>query len=379
MTKLLFVDHTPFAGGAQLVLAEHIAALDKGQFSAVVACTDTVPSLVEKYREAGAEVVVVPMPRLRGWPWRAPWQLAKTIWQLRQLIRRQSIDLVVANTTRASYYLALAAGGTKTPVIWWVRDYLYPRWLFRLMVFVPRKIIFVSRSVAEFYLPVGHPKATVLYVASDLYKQLAAVSSAQINQERHKYNIGPQDIVIGFMGRLVAEKGAQDVVAAVASLLAGYPQLKLLIVGSGRGQMHDIEAELRQSVTDQHLDRSIYFAGYQTDQALYYSLFSLFVLATRDREPFATSVVQAMMAGTVVIGTAAGGTPELVRDGQTGLLYPPAKVEALANAIRRLIDEPELAARLAQAGQQYVLQYPTEERLARQAEQLYMEVLSGSS
>ena len=148
--RILFVDHTPFAGGGQLVLAEHIAELNKQQFAAHVACTEAVPPLVERYRAAGAIVHCIAMPRLRGLSISGVWQLFNGVRQLRSLIKSQQIDLMVANTTRASYMVAVAGWGLKVPSIWWVRDFLYPKRLFKWLKSKPDKIIYVSKALRDF-------------------------------------------------------------------------------------------------------------------------------------------------------------------------------------------------------------------------------------
>lgn len=375
MTKILFVDHTPFAGGGQLVLGDHIAELDKGHFEPYVVCSDAVPSLIELYRTSGAKVFTLSLPRLRGAKASAVIALLRSAWQLRRILVSERIDIVVANTTRASYIVSLAVLGTGIPSVWWVRDFLYPKVLFKVLQVLPKKIFCVSHAVADFYMKPGHPKVAVLYVANNLYKELPNLSQSQIDAEKRKYGLTPDDVVLGFMGRLVAEKGPEDVVEAVLRLSKQYPRLKLLIVGTGRSQEHDVEEKLHNIVTQQSWASSaISFAGFQQNQALYYSMMDIFVLSTRDHEGFATSVVQAMMARTTVIGTNAGGTPELVVDGQTGLLYPPGDVGGLTGAIQKLLDDPLLASSLAQAGQARVLQYHTEEQLARQAEALYAQL-----
>jgi glycosyltransferase involved in cell wall biosynthesis len=131
---------------------------------------------------------------------------------------------------------------------------------------------------------------------------------------------------------------------------------------------------LHELVRVRKLESRVRFAGFQRDEALYYSLFDIFVLPTRDREPYATSVVQAMMARKPVIGTRAGGTPEIIEDGATGQLYPAANVEALAEAIARVLRSPELGLAMAAAAHAQVMENNREEQLARKAEVLYREL-----
>ena len=155
--RVLFLDHTPAVGGAELVLATHIAALDRSRFTPVVACTDTVPMLLDLYRDAGAEVHVLPMPQLR----RASPMVLIAWWRasrvLRSLLRRLQVDLIVANTSRAAYIASLARVGTGVPLIWWVRDFLFGDLVFRLMSRSARRLICVSAAIRDHYRGRGNP------------------------------------------------------------------------------------------------------------------------------------------------------------------------------------------------------------------------------
>lgn len=373
MKRILFVDHTPFVGGAQLVIADHIRHLDRTRFTPLMACTPTVPALVERYRAAGAEVFFTPLPRLRVRSPVAVVRLLGAARALRRLIRRERADIVVANTSRAAYVASLAVKGTGVPLVWWVRDFLFGDLAFRLMSGAPAKIVCVSQAIRDFYGGTGDPRFEVVYVGNDLYRRAAEVADERVRAERARWGFGPEDFVVGFMGRLVEEKGVEDVVAAVEEAHRRHPRVKLLVVGTGSGQAFNVEARVRQAVAVRRLG-FVRFAGYQADEALFYRLFDAFVLATRTAEPYATSVVQAMMAGKPVVGTATGGTPELVRDRETGMLVSPSAPREMAAALRALLEDPGLAARVAEAGRACVMEHNREEVTTAQVERLYDEL-----
>lgn len=376
MKRVLLVDHTPFAGGAELALVAHIRELDRARFTPLVACTDRTPFLVDEYRKAGAEVHLVRMERLKLVSPAAVVRLIRSSWALRTLIVRERVDLVVANTSRAAYSAALAVLFTNVPLIWWVRDFLYGRGLFRLLSKVPRKIIHVSRAIQAYYGQTGSSKSVVAYVSSDLHRYQERISDQELADARAEWGLKPTDTVIGFMGRLVRDKGPQDLLSAVQRLHKQYPDVKLLLVGTGRGQEGDVEPALRRAVEGQELDYVV-MTGYRTNEALYYRLFDMFVLSTREAEPFATSVVQAMMAGKPVVATSSGGTPEIVYDGQTGMLVPPSNPDALAQAIRTLLEDSDLAKRIAQAGYEHAMASYRHDVVTRQIEEIYSEVVQG--
>jgi glycosyltransferase involved in cell wall biosynthesis len=176
------------------------------------------------------------------------------------------------------------------------------------------------------------------------------------------------------MGRLVDDKGPEDLVDAIAIAHARDPRIKALVVGSGRGQVGDVEEALRLRAREL-ASGAVAFAGFQRAEALYYRLFDVFVLATRTPEPYATSVVQAMMAGTPVIATATGGTPELVDDGVTGLLVPPRSPGAIADAILRLTGDSKLRQSMVEAGRREVLSHNRERVTTARVQSIYYEVL----
>jgi glycosyltransferase involved in cell wall biosynthesis len=87
-------------------------------------------------------------------------------------------------------------------------------------------------------------------------------------------------------------------------------------------------------------------------------------------------LLEAMAAGRPVVATPVGGTPELVVDGETGLLVPPRDPEALAAALRRVLEDRELAARLGEAGRRRVSERFTLEAMTRRMLELYDEVVA---
>lgn len=359
--RILFVDHSPILGGGQLALLAHLRHLDRSRFEPLVACTPSVPELVARYRAAGAEVRFIPLDRLRSGGVRAAWALLRSSIALRRLVARERIEVVVANTPRAGYVGAIALAGTGIPLVWWIRDFENSRPVFRLFRRAPRALIYVSRALMDFYEGSRSERGAVVHVGSDLHLEIARVGTERLARERSRWGIGADEVVVGFMGRLIEGKGPQDLIAAAGELREEFPRLRVLLVGSGAGQPGDAEASLRTEVEARGLSEMVVFTGFQADEAVYYRLFDVFVLSTRIHEAYATSVVQAMMARTPVVATDTGGTSELVRDGETGLLVPPASPPALAAALRTLLRDRGLAERLAEAGYREVMQRNREE------------------
>lgn len=375
MKRILFLDHAPIVGGAQLALRDHLRHLDRSRFVPQVLCAPTVPALVEQFRSVALRTHTFDWPRLRGLTPLTAARAACAASRLRRIIHEQHIDLVVANTSRTAYTAAAAMMRSPVPLVWWVRDFDFGRHWLRGLARVPRRVIFVSNALRNYYRLPDDSQQSVVYVGNDLYEQLDALPPESLRSTRALCGFGADDVVVGFMGRLVEGKGPQDLVDAVAQLRGEFPEIRLAIVGAGHGQSGDVEASLRQRVIDLGLSDIVHFAGFQHEQALFYKTFDVFVLSSRYQEAMATSLIQAMMAQTPVIATRTGGTPEVVRDGQTGILVPPGQPKALAEALRRVLRDPAAARRLAASAYDHVMRHHRQDTVTRQAEAIYESAL----
>ncbi len=371
MKRILFLDHTPFVGGAQLALRDQIRHLDRARFEPQVLCAATVPEFFEQMRDHAVPTQLLDWPRLRH---PTPLTVARVVragLHLRRIIRERDIDLVVANTSRTAYTAAAAMLGSPVPLVWWVRDFEFGQRSFRALARVPARIIFVSNALRSYYERSDDSKSAVVYVGNDLYERIASYSPEQVRAVRARCGFGADDVVVGFMGRLVEGKGPEDLVDAFARLRSEFPQLRLAVVGSGKGQTDGVEDRLRRLVAASELSGVVHFAGHQSEEGLYYQLFDVFVLSSRYREAMATSVIQAMMARKPVIATSTGGTPEVVVDGKNGILVPPSDPTALANALRRVLRDPAAATRMAASAYDHVMAHHRQDLLTRRAEAVY--------
>ncbi len=157
------------------------------------------------------------------------------------------------------------------------------------------------------------------------------------------FDPAPDSFVIGSVGWLTPVKGHQVLIEALARLQPTYPQLRLILVGTG---------PLRESLAGlsarRGLAEAVRFLGERTDVAECLAGMDLFVLPSLN-EGMGRALVEAMAAGRPVIASAVGGVPAIVDHGRTGLLVPPGNVEALAGAIADLIEHPVKAKALADA------------------------------
>jgi glycosyltransferase involved in cell wall biosynthesis len=151
------------------------------------------------------------------------------------------------------------------------------------------------------------------------------------------------------------------------------PTARLLIVGDGEER-----GRLERLIRDLGLLDHVTMCGHLTRPELDQRLVTAWVqvLPSRYPEPFANAVAEAMMRGTAVVGTAVGGTAELVRDDVTGYLVPVGDAPALADRLLRLLADREAAERLGGAAREVALAQLTLERMVARFERVYTQLLS---
>jgi glycosyltransferase involved in cell wall biosynthesis len=151
------------------------------------------------------------------------------------------------------------------------------------------------------------------------------------------------------VGTLNPHKGFTYVIEALSQLVREGRELHATIVGGG-----PLEEDLRAQLVRAGLGSRVTMTGALTQAAVIpqYKRSSIFVLMAQPEWHWGIPnvIIEALAAGNAVITTRFGSVEELVKDGETGLLVPPKDAAALASAIRRLADDPELARRLGEAG-----------------------------
>jgi glycosyltransferase involved in cell wall biosynthesis len=165
---------------------------------------------------------------------------------------------------------------------------------------------------------------------------------------RERIGLSSDDKLVGNIAALVGHKDQATLLRAAAVVIAKRPKVAFVIVGQG-----ELEKSLLELRSQLHLESVVHFTGFIPQAQRLMPAFDVFAMSS-SMEGLGTIVLDAGMARVPVAATAGGGLPEVVIDEQTGLLVPVANAEALANAIMRLLDEPDLALKLATNAQRRV-------------------------
>jgi glycosyltransferase involved in cell wall biosynthesis len=164
---------------------------------------------------------------------------------------------------------------------------------------------------------------------------------------------------VGTVGRITRWKGQDDFLRAAALVAETHPDVRFVVVGDCVSSPAEQEAdeayreELHALADELGIADRVVFAGYRQDIPAAMNAFDVFVLPSHD-EPFGIVVLEAMAARRPIVATRAGGVPAIVRHEEETLLVPARDAEAMADAIVRLLDDPELAQRIARAAAERV-------------------------
>ena len=154
--------------------------------------------------------------------------------------------------------------------------------------------------------------------------------------------------VVGNVAALVPHKGQRHFVAAARKVIRELPDTRFVIVGEG-----ELREALEKQVKDLALERHVFLAGFRPDALGLMKSFDVFAMSSVT-EGLGSAILEAMTSRRPVVATRAGGIPEVIVDGESGLLVPPHDDDALAAAILRVLRDRELAARLADGGRRRV-------------------------
>lgn len=270
--------------------------------------------------------------------------------RLVRFMRERRFDVVQTWIFAANTYGRLAARRARVPVVI-TAEMAVDLWKGRTPLAIDRRlacacwtdrVVGNSRAVVDFYRNAGIPEDRLAMI----YSGISDEEPPTVDRTEVRASLGlPVDAPLAlFVGRLAAQKGVGDLLKALDLLQHVRPDLRTLIVGDG-----PLRVDLEELANAFRLGGSARFLGHRDDVPRLLAAADLLVLPSL-YEGLPNVVLEAMRFRLPVVATAAPGTTEVVSDGQTGLLVPPRAPKALAQAIRTLLDEPDYARRLGEAG-----------------------------
>lgn len=293
-------------------------------------------------------------------------------WRMSRILKDLKPDVVHAHDPHAvalaSLGLAFNTSGDSPPLVasrrvtTHLRPHTFSRWKYHQV----DRFIAASQAVRSTLLHDGVPSDRIVLVHSGIdIHRVQAEPPINVHAEFWLPTHAP---LVGAAGALTTEKGHRHLIEAAAAVVRDVPDARFVIVGEG-----ELRHALERQIHELHLEKHVFLAGFRPDALAFHKAFDVFV-ATPAAEGLGTALLSAMASAKAVVATEVGGIPEIVRQGETGIVVPPRDPEALAQAIVRLLKDDELRARMGRAGFEQVRRMFSAERMVEETLTVYRAV-----
>lgn len=322
---------TSFGGQEQYIYRMMIAMRERGHHLEAVCQPHAV--LAERLREAGFTVHTTYMD--------GPINFVKTLIKVRGVLRRGRFDVLNTHSRRDTIVAGLAARLAGTPLIVRTRHLAKKVGSLLSYTIIPHRVTTASDFVRDHLISRGADPAKVATV----YPAVDIPPIPEASTLREELRLAQNDIVVGCVAVMRAEKGHKSLIDAMEPLIRASPNVHLVLVGGGSPVFEDV----RDYVAAKKLDKRVHLMGTRRDVPNLLAGFDVFALATRT-EASGTAFVEAGAAGLPVVGTDVDGVPEMMHAGVSGMLVPLDDTAAFTQALERLITDPALRRQMGQEG-----------------------------
>ncbi|WP_166830754.1 glycosyltransferase family 4 protein [Thalassoroseus pseudoceratinae] len=285
--------------------------------------------------------------------WWEPLQSSQSIRRWVRLIRKSQTNVIYVNEPMTARVVLLAARVCRVPVVVHVHCDVEPafaRWMYRWMP-SPNLFIFNSKVLREqtwphFQACAPSAKAVVVSNGIDLQRFQPSPKSESISSASTR-------VPVGIIANLLPIKAHDNFLKMAAELERRGIAAEYRIIGDGR-QEPEWTASLKSLCDELGLNHCVRFLGYRSDIPAEINELGVLVCCSHS-ETFGLCVAEAMACAKPVVATNVGGLPEVVENGVTGLLVPPNDANALADAVSKLLQDPEWRIEMGRCGRDRAL------------------------
>ena len=325
----------------------------------------------EEFREQGFH--------LKNFPIRTKSELHPKIYaalpSLIHWIREEQIELIHAHTRITQVMADWIQRVSQTPYLTTAHGFYKRRLGRRFLPAWGKRVVAISDPVGDYLLDVFKVPGRnlrVIYNGLDLESFANAFRRHDPQGVRREYGFNERAYVIGITARLVPEKGHEYLIRTAKSLETEIPDLKILIVGDGR-----YRSQLEALTQKFGLSERVRFLGNLRDVSKPLAAMDVFTLPAVWREGFGLSVAEAMACGKPIIATNIWALNALIENRVNGILVEPRSVSALAEAILFIYKNKTFRESIAEAGRKTAAERFSMDRMVRELETVYEEVLQG--
>ncbi len=346
--KVLIVDISANFGGANARILSLIKKFPKDQVGLATIEGSLIGSELE---QAGFQVHRL---AARKFDWRIPFRMVR-------IIHEHGYQVLDTQNPQSKLWGSLAAYWARVALIstlnsWYMNEHpkYSPRWFIYtglefLTNFALSRYIVVSQEIETAMLKAGISKDKI-----DLIHNAVDIDDSIIEGDKQrlikKYGLPADAVICLAAGRLAWAKAHDDLVSAVAQVRERNINLFCLIAGEG-----ELQTRLMEQIRQLSLQKNVFLLGHLNHGELLSTLKAcdIYVMPSRT-EGTPLALLEAAALGKPIVASAVGGIPELVANGEHALLVPVGNVTALAGALAKMIEDPQLASNLAAAARQRV-------------------------
>ncbi|TRX23164.1 glycosyltransferase [Flavobacterium franklandianum] len=370
MIRVLNIIETISSGGVERRRLSMAKLLDKSTFELKIICTNSYGSFADEIRKHGVEVIEI-----------------GSLTNFLDVKQHLKVQKIIADFKPHIIHGAIFEGVTMAAINgFWKRvpiiileetsDPQTRSWkgnlLMKALTLLAHKVIGVSPAATNYLintLKIGKNKVALI---TNGIATPRTVSLDETIMLKKQLNISEHEIVIGSIGRMTddANKRFSDLINAFAILVKKQLPVKLILVGDGVEKKKYI-----QQVQNLGLQKQVFFAGYQADTSLYYSIFDVFSLVS-SHESFGLVLAEAMFHKLPIVATKVGGMKYIVDDKETGFLVEKYDVKSIASKLETLCENKQLRQEFGQKGFLKATQNYTEERYVNTIKELYSNLVT---
>lgn len=375
-------------GGGDYCLFKLAAELDKNVFNPIM-CFSERTEVVDLYEKEGIKFYLIDMVRIQKslnplYLIKLGLKFLPTVWRIRKIIRKEQVSIIHGNDL-LDIYGSIAGNIEHVPHTQYIRQILVsPKWLktflTKMVYAINDKVLTVSDGVAKAMFSSSDGEVLPNIVTCYDWVDMSKVGHSRAGKNiRDFYRIDQNAPLIGCVGRIERWKGQDVFIRAAAIVIKEFPNAHFLVVGDvvrGRGREAFLD-ELQDTTKKLGIINNVTFTGRRSDIADVMLTLDVFVHSSVTPDPLPGVVMEAMYCERPVVGANAGGVPEEVNDGVTGLLYHAGNHEDMAERICQLLHNPDMAKHMGIKGKKRVENIFSKTVLCKQMEDFYLDLMEG--
>lgn len=299
----------------------------------------------------------------------------KLVRHLRRLIRSERPDLIHLHSRRGSdLWGGIAARLEGTPVVLSRRvDNPEPRWLVRIKYRLYGRVITISERIRDVLIGEGVEPARTVCVHSAVDTEQYRPGCPHRSEFLDRFGLAADERVVAMAAQFIPRKGHRTLLDALPEILCRHPRARFLLFGRGPQK-----ERIGRLVRERDLQDRVVLAGFADDLHRVLPCVDLLVHPA-SLEGLGVVLLQASACGVPIVAAHAGGIPEVVRHGTNGMLVEPGDSAGLAQAVTRLLDEPDLRTAYGTAGVCIAREHFSLAAMAAGNRRVYLDVLNSCS